>query len=314
MNCELFKQNVILLVYDELPDDILFEMRQHAERCPACNLELESAQQFRKDVSAIPALEPTPNLLASSRLHLQEALETAETARGWRAWVFHLVWDPVDWLRQIRFSPALAAAILIFGFAGGVLTAFKIKTPPVSGIAQIGNGQSAEASIAGIRGITQDPNTNTVQINYDKLLPSSAQGSIDNPDIEKLLLYAAHTQENPGVRVESVAILSQKCDEAQVRQAMMRALLDDHNPGVRLQALEGLEEYVKEDVQVRDAVVQALLNDTNPGVRTEAIRLLQPVKADSTVRSAFERLSKRHDNEYIRSESERTLASLPNID
>jgi hypothetical protein len=310
MNCELFKQNVILLVYDELPDDILFEMRQHAERCPACNLELESAQQFRKDVSAAPDLEPTPNLLVASRLHLQEALETTEQARGWRVWIL----DPVDWLRQIRFSPALAAAILIVGFAGGVLTAFKIKTPPVSGIAQIGNGQSAEASIAGIRGITQDPNTNSVQISYDKLLPSSAQGSINNPDIEKLLLYAAHTQENPGVRVESVAILSQKCDEAQVRQAMMRALLDDHNPGVRLQALEGLEEYVKEDVQVRDAVVQALLNDTNPGVRTEAIRLLQPVKADSTVRSAFERLSKRHDNEYIRSESERTLASLPNID
>jgi HEAT repeats len=309
MNCELFKQNAMLLVYDELPDDTLFEMRQHAERCSACNQELESAQQFRTDVNATPVLEPAPNLLAASRLRLQEALETAEQHRGWRGWVF----DPVDWLRQIRFSPALAAAILIVGFAGGVLTAFKIQ-PPTGGGLSPGGIQSTEASIAGIRGITQDPSTNTVQISYDKLLPSSAQGSIDNPDIEKLLLYAAHTQENPGVRVESVSILSQKCHDAQVRQAMMRALLEDRNPGVRLQALEGLDQYVKEDIQVRDAVIQALLHDTNPGVRTEAIRLLQPVKADSTVRSAFEQLAREDENEYIRSESERTLDSLPDID
>jgi hypothetical protein len=308
MNCELFQQNITLLVYDELPDDTLFAMRQHAERCPACNQELASAQQFREDVSATPILEPTPNLLASSRLRLQDALETAQQARGWRAWVL----DPVDWLRQIRFSPALAAAILIVGFAGGVLTAFRVSTPV--------NGSSgppvfpSEASIAGIRGITQDPSNNTVQINYDKLQPASAQGTIDNPDIQKLLLYAARNQENPGVRVESVSILSQKCHDTEVRQAMMRALLEDRNPGVRLQALDGLEQYVKEDIAVRNTVIQALLNDTNPGVRTEAIRMLQPVKADSTVRSAFERLARQDDNEYIRSEAERTLASLPDID
>ena len=309
MNCNFFKQNVVLLVYDELPDDVLFEMRQHAERCPACREELRSAQQFRTDVDAIPALEPTPNLLAASRLRLQEALETAEQAqgwRGWRGWVF----DPVDWLRQIKFSPALAAAILIVGFAGGLLTAIKMSP---AGIVQ-GQDLTQQASIAGIRDITQDPNNNTVQINYDKLLPASTQGSIDNPDIEKLLLYAARNQENPGVRVESVSILSRQCHDSQIREMMMRSLLEDRNPGVRLQALDGLEQYVKEDIKVRNVVIQALLNDTNPGVRTEALHLLQPLKADSAVRSAFEQLAARDNSEYIRAESERTLASLPHID
>ena len=306
MNCNIFKQNVVLLVYDELADDVLFEMRQHAERCSACREELKSAQQFRADVDAVPVLEPSPNLLASSRLRMQEALETAEQYRGWRGWIF----DPVDWLRQIKFSPALAAAILIVGFAGGLLTAFRVQPHETSFPS---SNNTAEASIAGIRDITQDPNTNTVQINYDKLLPSSTQGSIDNPDIEKLLLYAARNQENPGVRVESVSILSHKCHDAQIRETMMRSLLEDRNPGVRLQALEGLDQYVKEDIQVRNVVIQALLSDSNPGVRTEALRLLQPLKADSAVRSAFEQLA-RDNNEYIRSESERTLASLPHID
>ena len=43
MNCELFKQNVILLVYEELADDMLFEMRQNAGRCAACHQEIGRA-------------------------------------------------------------------------------------------------------------------------------------------------------------------------------------------------------------------------------------------------------------------------------
>src|SRR5262249_13264416 len=155
--------------------------------------ELESAKQFRADMNAAPAPEPTPNLLAASRVRLAEALETTQQNRGWRAWGF----DPVDWLRQIRFSPALAAVMLSLGFAGGLLTAFRISNP---GGNQLGSGPGPvvdQGSIAGIRGITQDPNTNTVQISYDRLLPASAQGPVDNPNIQEMLIYAIHTQQNP---------------------------------------------------------------------------------------------------------------------
>ena len=74
-------------------------------------------------------MEPTPNLLAASRMRLQEALETTEQGKFWH----RLAFDPANWLRQLQFSPALASAILILGFAGGVGTAYKVTGHPAAG-------------------------------------------------------------------------------------------------------------------------------------------------------------------------------------
>ncbi|HET8667293.1 MAG TPA: HEAT repeat domain-containing protein, partial [Terriglobales bacterium] len=85
----------------------------------------------------------------------------------------------------------------------------------------------------------------------------------------------------------------------------------DNNPGVRLKALEGLGSYVKGDVRVRNAVLEALMNDSNPGVRTEAIQLLKPVRADGSVRQVLEHLASQDENRNIRTLSRTVLASTP---
>ena len=76
------------------------------------------------------------------------------------------------------------------------------------------------AAVAGIRGISHDPSTNSVQIKYDSVVPQSANGSLDDPRIEQLLVYAARNQQNSGVRVESVDLLSRKCSNPQVREPL----------------------------------------------------------------------------------------------
>ena len=94
----------------------------------------------------------------------------------------------------------------------------------------------------------------------------------------------------------------------------MSSLRYDKNPGVRLKAIDALRPYVKTDMRVRDAVLEALMNDSNAGVRSEAITLLRDVRADSSVRRVLETLSKDDKNPYIRNESKRVLATLPPID
>ena len=85
-------------------------------------------------------------------------------------------------------------------------------------------------------------------------------------------------------------------------------------PGVRLKALDGLGDYVAGDLRVRNAVLEALMQDSNPGVRIEAIRLLESVKPDSSVRDAFRQLAQQDEDDYIRRESRRVLATLPELD
>jgi HEAT repeat protein len=81
-----------------------------------------------------------------------------------------------------------------------------------------------------------------------------------------------------------------------------------------LSALEGVAGSVKSDIRVRNAVLEALLNDNNPGVRTGALHALEPVKADTSVRAALQQLAKDDPNQYIRSESRRVLTTLPQFD
>src|SRR6202790_1616566 len=155
MKCEWVRENIMLHVYGELADDARHELEQHIARCADCAAELKSAKEFHDLLSEERAPEPTPNLLAASRMKLQEALETAEQGGFWR----RLAFDPTNWLRQVRFSPALASAILIVGFAGGVGTSYKVLAHPQQGPTTPAP-TAAETSITGIRSITQDPGTN----------------------------------------------------------------------------------------------------------------------------------------------------------
>jgi hypothetical protein len=306
MNCEWVKSNITMFVYDELADDSRFELEQHVARCNECALELKAVRGFHDLMGALEQPEPSPNLLAASRMKLQESLETTQQQRG-----FRLFLDPVAWLHQLKFSPALAAALLIVGFAGGIGTAWKMV--PKSGEPGGPTPSLQESSIAGIRQITQVPGTDKVEINYDTTVPQKAEGSMNDARIQKLLLFAARSNYNPGVREDAVSQLASKPDDSRIREALKSSLLYDTNPGVRLKSLDALGPYVKDDTTVRDAVLSALQTDGNPGVRAEAIHLLQPVGADGSVRLVIQRLATEDKSDFIRKQCNRMLASMPDI-
>jgi hypothetical protein len=189
----------------------------------------------------------------------------------------------------------------------------------VTGSLESGSGnfpltQPVESSIAGIRSVTQEPRSNQVSIKYDTVLTQEAQGSLNDQRIQQLLLFAARNNYNSGVRMDSVDLLTQAPDDTRVREALMYALQNDTNPGVRLKALDGLSSFVRQDARVRDGVLRALINDTNSGVRMQALRLVEPMKTDSNVRSVLTRLSQTDQNVSIRSQARTMLAQMPEMD
>ncbi len=316
MKCEWVRENIVFQVYGELPDDARHELEQHIARCADCALELKAEQDFHAMLAQDRASDPSPNLLASSRMRLQEALETTQQGSLWN----RLAFDPAHWLRQVRFSPALASVILILGFAAGIGTTYRLYGPRTgtTGILPIANNVSGniptEASISGIDSVTPVPGTDQVTIKYNTVNTQEAQGSLNDQKIQQLLLYAARNNYNSGVRVDSVDLLAQRSSEMQVREALIYALQNDTNPGVRLKSLDALGTYVKSDTNVRDAILRALVNDTNSGVRIEALRLIEPVKADGSVRGVLMALAAKDTSTYIKSQARTMLAQLPEID
>jgi len=314
MRCDWVRQNILFYVYNELEDDARYEVEQHLGRCPECATELKATRKFHATLSEMPVAEPTPNLLAASRMRLQEALETTQPGGFWQ----RLILEPGMWLRQIRMAPALAAAIFIVGFGGGIGATYNFlaNRSPITEISSDDHSrQPVEASeIAGIRSVTQEPGSNRVSIKYDTVLTQEAQGSLDDQRIQQLLLFAARSNYNSGVRMDSVDALTQAPSDTRVREALMYALQNDSNPGVRLKALDGLSSFVRQDARVRDEVLRALISDTNSGVRMQALRLVEPMKADSNVRSVLTRLSQTDQNPSIRSQARTMLAQMPEMD
>jgi hypothetical protein len=309
MKCEWVRENIVLHVYGELADDARHELEQHVARCADCALELKAEQNFHALLAQDRAEDPTPNLLTSSRMQLQEALETAQQGSIWS----RLPFDPAIWLRQMRFSPALASVILILGFSGGMLTAYRAM-PRNPQIIDRPQPPAAEASIAGIDSITPVPGTDQVSIKYNTVSTREKQGPLNDQQIQQLLLFAARNNYNSGVRVDSVDLLAQRSSDLQVREALIYALQNDTNPGVRLKSLDALGNYVKSDTNVRDSVLRALVNDSNSGVRIEALRLIEPVKADGSVRGVLMALAAKDTSTYIKSQARTMLAQLPEID
>ena len=312
MNCDWIKENAANYAYDELADDQRHEFERHVNGCAGCQTEVENMRAFLGMMrTGAPVVEPSASFLAASRMRLQESLEHAEQSRGWTKWAF----DVTGWIHQMKLSPALAAVLLVVGFAGGAVTTFSTHNSGTS----VTPGQVDSASVEGtlpiasIKGITQEPNTNKVAITYDQLVPAKAEGSIDDPQIQRLLLYASRSNLNSGVRMDSVDVLTQNPDNDRVREALIFALRYDKNPGVRLKALEGLKDYVKKDRRVRDVMLEALVRDDNAGVRAEAIKSLQPVMADTSVRATLQQLADRDSNKFIRYESQRALATAPEV-
>lgn len=313
MNCDWIKENAVLYAYDELPDDQRHEFERHVGTCTRCEQEIENVRVFLGAMkTGAPVTEPSPNFVTASRMRLQESLEHAEQSRGLGRFTF----DVAGWFHQLKLNPALVAMLLIFGFVGGSVTTFVTRRSTSGGgiVSPIENPQQAGVlPIANIKGITQDPNSNKVQIQYDTLVPAQAEGSVDDPNIQRLLLYASRARDNSGVRMDSVDVLTKNGDNDRIREALIFSLRYDKNPGVRLKALEGLKNYVKSDRRVRDVMLEALMRDDNSGVRVAAIQSLQPVMADTSVRATLQDLADRDSNKYIRYESQRALATAPEI-
>ena len=301
MNCAWVKENIALYLYDELADDARHELEGHVERCSECAAELKAMRVFHGEMGGIAQPEVTPNLLASARIQLSAALGTEHQKRGWR-WVM----DPMALLRQLRFSPALAVVIFMVGFGGGLGAMYRISATLHGGA--FSAEQRQEASIAGIQNIVHEPGSDRVRIDYQRALPETVQGSVNDPQIQALLVMASRSTANSGLRMDSVDLLRQQPDDPAVRESLVYSLRSDSNPGVRLKAEEALSPMVKQDIRVRNAMLESLLNDNNPGVRAGALKALGAVRDDTSVRQGLTQLAKEDPNEFIRRESSRILA------
>ena len=329
MNCELAHERIVTAAYGELADEQTHELDRHLAGCPECRKEREQLRALRVLADAYPVLEPTANLVARSRMRLEEALDAIPPKR----WFERLGQQMMNNFARMQAAPVAACLLLVVGAGAGSLAGYEaaqnraahtVQTGAaaaanVSALNGAGRTQRAPAEIANISSIVRQPNSDLVEVSYNQVVPQRMEGSLEDPAIRQLLMLASENSASAGVRDDSGGLMAAECragrgcQAAGIRDALMVALRYDKNEGVREKALKGLEPYVAQDVRVRDAVLEALLNDNDPRIRTEAINILEPVEADTSVQQVLHTVANSDQSPQIRTVSRQVLRRVPEI-
>ncbi|HEY2858521.1 MAG TPA: hypothetical protein VGJ21_08900 [Terracidiphilus sp.] len=331
MNCELAHERIVMAAYGELPDDAAHELDRHLATCQDCAQEREQLQALRLLADAYPMLEAEPNLMARSRMRLEEALDAIPPKR----WFERLTQRLRNNAASLQSAPIAACLLLIVGGGAGSLAGYHVAqvhaakggegagtavVPVATDATAAKDGVTGQAGdIAGVSSIVREPNSEFVEVHYNRLVPEATRGSLDDPQIRHLLMLASANAPNSVIRDDSVSLLAaecragHQCQPAGIRDALMVSLRYDRDAGVRQKAMAGLQPYVAEDERVRDAVLDALLNDSDARIRTDAINILAPVEADTSVRQVLLSVANSDRSPKIRLVSRQVLNQVGEI-
>jgi hypothetical protein len=321
MNCELAHERIVLAVYGELADDAAHELDRHIATCATCAAERQQVQALRVLADAHHVAEPDPNLMARSRIRLEEMLDAIPPKR----WYERLLEKLRNNAASLQHAPIAAVLLLVAGGGAGSLGGYYVAQSHAAKTAEKGDQgvvaqpDTTPVEVASISSIVREPNSEFVHVRYNKIVPEEISGSLDDLKIRDLLMLAMENANNAGIRDDSVGLLAAECRAGHgctgtgIRAALIVALRYDRSAAVREKALEGLQPYVAQDMGVRDAVLESLLNDSDARIRANAINILVPVEADTSVRQVLQSVAATDRNPQIRLVSRQVLRQVPVI-
>lgn len=292
MTCETVTKQLSLMLYGELTFDEEEAVQQHIDQCTVCRTELQRTRDVHARVDAVEPELPA-QLLQNNRRSLRLSIAAMQQEADA---------DPpasrAAWLQRLfaggLWKPAGAVALLVLGFGAGRYGAGVTAAP--------------QEPVASRVRYVQPDSSGRVQIVLEEVRQRVLEGGINDDRIQALLVSAAREANDPGVRVDTMDLLKNNTESAEVRRALLSALQHDTNPGVRLKALEALRSSAQE-ADTRRVLAEVLLTDENPGIRTQAIDLLVQRREPAMV-GVLQELMAREDNNYVRLKCQRALSDM----
>jgi len=312
MNHQHYKDQLQLMLYDELSTQDRQDLEKHLEGCTECQAELAELKKFHSVLAQHAPAFVSDEILQEARHELRGALRTERIRQS----VWEKLAERVRNLIQPQYKIAFGAVATL---AVGVFLGYLVFAPRATErVTQQLTTQAAKETsqplkentrITNVRFVNSDPSTGEVEFSFDAVKPVYMKGSVNDPDVQKVLAYALLNEQNPGVRLRSVDVIGSEHlkstgSEVEIKRTLIAALKSDDNPGVRKEALEVLEKFPFDD-EIKRAFLDVLVHDNNSGLRIAAINALENARGeklpiDPEVLNVFKERMQSDDNNYIR--------------
>jgi HEAT repeats/Putative zinc-finger len=301
MTCKMLQETLDLYFYSELPASEREAVEKHLAACVACQQRAASARKLHELMSRRSESDPEPQILVRCREALEEALDREQ--HGWR-YLFRQWVSLPSGIHPSRVVTVLT--LVVFGFGLGWMLRPRLHQtvlPTIAGSGATPTYNGADLGrISSISQVDPNPQTGQVRITLNAERRVTLEGSLDDPRIRQVLVYAVKKYDNTGIRLDTLSALKNGSGHPAVREALLYALLHDPNAGVRLEALKTVQQ-MGWDAEVRGALLQAVRRDANPGVRVTAIDELvnHALKdRDRQLVPVLQSLSSTDSNSYVR--------------
>src|SRR5262249_37827636 len=156
------------------------QLEQHLSHCEDCRREWNAMLALSDELAQHPLLEPSPNLLAASRMRLDEALDAMPP----QSFLQRFFGNAFRWFSYVQGAPALTVLLVGVGFIGGtIITRYQAAhlLPPAP--RTVATTNASQSAIANVLDIKQTPDPQIVQVKYNSLVPETMQGSLNDPQI-----------------------------------------------------------------------------------------------------------------------------------
>lgn len=310
MEHKKFEETLILYSWNELEKDERNEFERHMLGCDSCRNELEELKKLHDLVTTNITEVLDENALFESRQELLAEIRNLNRKKFQFSRIWEFLTTPTS--GSLTFAYTLASAIILF--AVGYFMFLKSADSMDQVTTDLAK---AESSITNLEFINSDFDKGEVEITYDQITPVKIKGNLNDAEIQKVLAQSLIDNENPGVRLKTVtAILSEKnvSTSSVLKDALIKAMMYDNNPGVRKEAMNALCNLQFDD-QIRDAIIHVLQSDKNSGLRIQAINCLdvknelQKITDPNTI-NVLKKKMEEDENSYIKLRAKTILTKL----
>jgi hypothetical protein len=279
-----YKEMIQLALLDELNENDLNKLHQHLIECSECQAEYDKLKKYYDIVEQNKAGEVDEMFLQDARRQFRLKLDYDLSKQTIIEKVFNSIRRNLWEYKKPAFTGA-------FSLAAGLFLGYLFFTP--AGSLKISNISSnlgltgGNTEIANIQFVGSDSSNGEVEFSFDEVRRVTMKGKLNDPSVQKILADALVNEKNPGTRIQTANALanqpmSNNKTNPKVKSALITALKYDGNPGVRMEALKALLNIPYDNV-INETLLYTLQHDKNSGLRIAAINGLASAKLNGKI-------------------------------